>query len=143
MNVSRPWCLPLGLLLFGLSGCMPFRYYPLPVSAAEATATFAPIATAASNLGYRFYRWPDSVTVEPDLTTRITYMFDASHDYVMCVMLKEKSVKDAPGGLEAAFAAGKAKGDDIWARAMALRPPAAVQYVVPAPQPGVQININP
>src|SRR5579862_3353733 len=105
-----------------LAGCMPFRFYPLPVPAAEAHATFAPIATAASNMGYRYYQHPDRVIVEPDPFTRIDYMFDASGNYAMCVMLK---AKDPPGGLDAAFAAAKAKGDDVWNRAMAMRPPAA------------------
>jgi hypothetical protein len=119
---------------------MPFKYYPLPVSAAEARSTFAPIATAASNLGYKYGQWDDSVSVEPDPTTRITYMFGASGNYVMCVTIKDKNV---PGGLDAAFAAGKRKGDDIWNQAMALRPaPAPVLIVAPDPQPAVQININ-
>jgi hypothetical protein len=127
--------------LTGLAACAPFRYYPLPVSAAEARSTFAPIATAASNLGYKQWQWEDSVSFEPDPLTRVTYMFGAGEQtYVMCVTLKSKNV---PGGLEAAFAAGKAKGDDVWQRAMALRPPPAVQYVVPeAPAPAVQINIQ-
>src|SRR5260370_39790390 len=123
-----------------VSGCMPFRFYPLPVSPAEAHATFAPIATAASNMGYRYYQHPDRVIVEPDATTRIDYMFDASGNYAMCVMLKDKN---APGGLDAAFAAGKAKGDDVSNRAMALRPPvAATPIVVAPPAPALQINIR-
>ena len=130
----------LAMTAFLIIGCMPFRYYPLPVSAGEARSTFAPIATAASNLGYKFWRWDDSVSFEPDSLTRISYMFDASGDYVMCVELKNK---DVPGGVDAAFARGKSKGDRVWQRAMALRPaPAPVQIVVPPPQPAVQININ-
>ncbi len=132
----------IGVVLLGcLAGCLPFKYYPLPVSAAEARSTFAPIATAASNLGYKQWQWPDSVSFEPDPVTRVTYMFGAGEStYIMCVTIKDKNM---PGGLEAAFAAGKAKGDDVWQRAMALRPPPAVQYVAPeAPQPAVQINIS-
>jgi hypothetical protein len=124
-----------------LIGCMPFKYYPLPVSAGEARATFAPIATAASNHGYKQWRWEDSVSFEPDAFTRVSYQFDVSGNYQMCVILKDKN---PPGGVEAAFAAGKQKGDEIWNEAMALRPappPPPVQYVSP-PQPGVQININ-
>jgi len=123
-----------------LVGCMPFRFYPLPVSGAEARSTFAPIATAASNLGYRFYQHDDRVIVEPDARTRIDYMFDVRGNYAMCVMLKDKNV---PGGLDAAFAAGKATGDDVWNRAMALRVPVAPAPVVVAPPaPAVQINIG-
>jgi hypothetical protein len=124
-----------------LAGCMPFRFYPLPVPAAEAQLTFAPIATAASNLGYRYYQHPDRVIVEPDPFTRIDFMFDASGNYSMCVMLK---LKEPPGGLDAAFAAAKAKGDDVWNRAMAMRPPTVVypQGVVVPPPPAVQINIG-
>jgi hypothetical protein len=133
-----------GFAALGLAGCMPFRFYPLPVSATEAHATFAPIATTASNLGYRFYQHADRVIVEPDPQTRIDYMFDVSGNYSMCVMIKDKNPS---GGLDAAFAAGKAKGDDVWNRAMALRAatmPAPV-YVVPPPppaQPAVQINVS-
>jgi hypothetical protein len=108
----------LALAGLALVGCMPFRWYPLPVSSGEARATFAPIATAASNMGYRFYQHDDRVIVEPDAATRIDYTFDASGNYAMCVMLKDKS---APGGVDAGFAAGKAKGDAVWSRAMALR----------------------
>ena len=125
-----------------LVGCMPFRLYPLPVSAAEAPATFAPIATAASNLGYRYHQWPDRVIVEPDGGTRIDYTYDASGHYAMYVMIKNKN---PPEGLDAAFAAGKAKGDDVWNRAMALHPAgltAPTVVVASPPQPGMQINIS-
>ncbi len=134
--------LRLGWIVVALSvaGCMPFKFYPLPVSAGEARATFAPLATAASNLGYKYWQWPDSLSFEPDGKTRITYTFDVSGNYVMYVLLKDKNIA---GGLDAAFVAGKAKGDDLWNRAMALRPPPApAQIVVPAPQPAIQININ-
>jgi len=136
----RPLVLALGCL--ALVGCMPFRWYPLPVSAGEARATFAPIATAASNMGYRFYQHDDRVIVEPDAATRIDYTFDAGGNYAMCVMLKDKN---APGGVDAAFAAGKAKGDEVWNRAMALRAstsPGAVMTAPPPPAPAVQINIS-
>src|SRR5262245_36216129 len=94
--------LMLALMLIAfLTGCMPFRYYPLPVSASEARSTVAPIATAASNLGYRYWRWDDSVSVEPDANTRITYMFNVSGNYIMCVTIKDKNIS---GGLDAAFA---------------------------------------
>ncbi len=132
----------LSLAALALVGCMPFRWYPLPVSAGEARATFAPIATTASNLGYRFYQHDDRVIVEPDAATRIDYTFDASGNYAMCVMLKDKN---APGGVDAAFAAGKAKGDDVWNRAMALRAatsPGAPVLAPPPPQPTVQINVG-
>ena len=123
---------------------MPFRFYPLPVSGADAHATFAPLATAASELGYRFYQHNDRVIVEPDRLTRIDYMFDVSGNYAMCVMIKDKN---PPGGLDQAMVAGKAKGDVIWQRAMALRaatvgaplaPPAAA-VVAPA---RVEISIG-
>lgn len=137
--MARPILFALACL--ALVGCMPFRWYPLPVSSGEARATFAPIATAASNMGYRFYQHDDRVIVEPDAATRIDYTFDASGNYAMCVMLKDKN---APGGVDAGFAAGKAKGDDVWNRAMALRAsttPAAPTVIAP-PQPAVQINIS-
>lgn len=121
---------------------MPFHWYPLPVSAGEARATFAPIATAASNMGYRFYQHDNRVIVEPDAATRIDYTFDASGNYAMCVMLKDKN---APGGVDAGFAAGKAKGEDVWNRAMALRASTspAMPMTAPSPsQPTVQIHIG-
>jgi hypothetical protein len=125
-----------------LFGCMPFRYYPLPVAAADARATFAPIATAASSLGYRYHQWPDRVIVEPDAHTRIDYMFDASGNYAMCVMLKDKNPS---GGVDQAFAEGKAKGDDVWNRAMALRQTTAgapLAAAPPPPAPTFQLNIS-
>lgn len=139
--MKLPTRLALSMAALCLAGCMPFRFYPLPVSAEEAHATFAPLATAASNLGYRYYQHPDRVIVEPDAQTRLDYMFDASGNYALCVMLKGKP---APDAREAAFALGKAKGDDLWGRAMALRPsPAAWAPTVAAPPaPAVQINIS-
>jgi hypothetical protein len=136
--MKASFAIAFGLLLVG---CMPFRLYPLPVSPSEARETFAPLATAASNLGYRFYQHPDRVIVEPDDLTRIDYTFDAGGNYAMYVTLKRK---DVPGGLEGAFAAGKAKGDDVWARAMSLRvaPAAPVAAVPPPPSPTVQINFG-
>jgi hypothetical protein len=132
--------LALTTLLLSLAGCGSFRYYPLPVSAVEARATFAPIATAASQLGYKQWRWDDQVAFEPSSLLRVTYMFDASGDYVMCVTVKDKNVS---GGLDRAFAEGKRKGDEVWARAMALRPaPAVVIVPVVQPEPAVQINIH-
>lgn len=122
-----------------VAGCMPFRFYPLPVSAAEASSTFAPIATAASNLGYRFYQHPDRVIVEPDAHARIDFMFDASGNYAMCVMIKDKN---PPGGIERAIAEAKAKGDDLWNRAMALRPATASTALPPPAPPGIQVNIG-
>jgi hypothetical protein len=132
----------LSFACLALVGCMPLRYYPLPVSAAEARATFAPLATAASNLGYKQWQWNDSMSFEPDPYTQVSYMVGPTGTYVMCVMIKDKN---APGGLDTAFAAGKAKGDDVWNRAMALRPsipmPPPVEFVAPPPSP-VQINIS-
>ncbi len=123
-----------------LAGCMPFRFYPLPVSAAEARATFAPIATAASHLGYQYYQHSDRVIVEPDDKTRLDYMFDASGNYAMCVMLKDKP---APEAREAAFAAARERGEELWNRAMALRTPGfpVPPGTAPPPQPTLQINI--
>ena len=133
----------LVLAVLALGACAPFRYYPLPVSPGEARATFAPIATAASNLGYHYWQHPDQVTVEPDAKTRLAFMFDASGNYVMCVTFQSK---DNIGDVETALAQGKAQGDDLWNRAMELRratAPAPVQYIeVPAPPPGIQINIG-
>jgi hypothetical protein len=124
-----------------VTGCMPFRFYPLPVSAADARATFAPIATAASNLGYRFYQHPDRVIVEPDARARIDFMFDASGNYSMCVMIKEKN---PPGGVERAIAEARAKGDDLWSRAMARLPAAAstTTLIVPPPPARIEVNIG-
>jgi len=137
------WVRGVFLSALFLSGCMPFRFYPLPVSAAEARDTFAPLATAASNLGYRYSQWPDRVTVLPDPATRIDYSFDAAGNYAMCVMIKDKNL---PGGVEAAFAAAKAKGDELWNRAMDLRratmPAQVIVPVAAPPQTEVQINIG-
>jgi hypothetical protein len=124
-----------------VAGCMPFRFYPLPVAAAEARSTFAPIATAASNLGYRYHQWPDRVIVEPDARARIDFMFDVSGNYAMCVMIKDKN---PPGGIERAIAEAKAKGDDVWNRAMALHAAVAPTATLapPPPAPAVQVNIS-
>jgi len=130
----------LGLaLVLALAACAPFRYYPLPVSSGEARSTFAPIATAASDMGLKFWRWDDSVGVQVDPEIRVSYMFDASNNYVMCVQLMHKN---PPAGVDATIAHGKQIGDDIWHRAMALRPAPAVQVVVPVMQPAVQVNIG-
>jgi len=133
----------LSLACLALLGCMPMAYYPLPVPVSEARATFAPIATAASNLGYKQWVWDDSVSFQADVYTRVAYMISATGTYVMCVMIKDK---DVPGGVDAALASGKARGDEVWQRAMALRastmpPPAAVEVIAPPP-PAVQINIG-
>ena len=121
---------------------MEYRVYPLPVSATEAPDMFPPIATAASNLGYLVYQQPNRVIVQPDENTKISYMIDNAGNFSMVVLIEKK---DVPGGLDAAYAAGKLKGDDIWNRAVALRPGWVQRPPPNAPQaqPGVQININP
>jgi hypothetical protein len=130
-------------LVVALSACAPFHYYPLPVSSGEARATFAPITVAANEMGLRYWKWDDSVGVQVDPEIRLSYMFDASNDYVLCVQLKHK---DPPGGVQAALAKGKQIGDEIWRRAMALRPALPVQVMMPLAQPdvqpGVQVNIG-
>lgn len=122
-----------------LVGCTPFRYHPLPASSIEARSTLAPISTAASDLGYKFWRRDDSVSFQATPSERVSYMFDASGNYVMCVQLNSK---DVPGGVDVAFVDGKAKGDEVWQRAMALRPAVIQPAVIVVPTPGVQIDIG-
>ena len=133
----------LALLALFTAGCLPWRYYPLPVPASQARDTFAPIATAASEHGWKYYTWPDNVSVVPDRAARITFMFDVSNNYVMCVQITDKQAASDPEG---ALAAGKLQGDMIWARAMDLRRQTAVAPVMmmdPVPaQPSVQIQIS-
>src|SRR3954471_5390641 len=124
------------LAALALVGCAPFRWYQLPVAPADARSTFTPIAMAANQLGYRYYIQDDRVVVEPDARSRIAYMFDAGNRYAMCITITDKN---AP--LDVAFAAAKAKADDVFNRAMATRPVAAEPAPV-APQPTVQINIS-
>ncbi|MCU1277542.1 MAG: hypothetical protein JWM53_1088 [bacterium] len=133
--MARPIFYALACL--ALVGCAPFRWYQLPVSTADAHSTFTPIAMAANQLGYRYYIQDDRVVVEPDGQSRIAYMFDASNRYAMCITITDKN---AP--LDVAFAAAKAKADDVFNRAMAQRPVAEPQAVAPPPQPTVQINIS-
>jgi hypothetical protein len=132
--MARPLLFALACL--ALVGCAPFRWYQLPVAPSEARATFTPIAMAANQLGYRYYIQDDRVVVEPDGQSRIAYMFDAGNRYAMCITITDKN---AP--LDVAFAAAKAKADDVFNRAMAQRPVAEPQ-VAPPPQPTVQINIG-
>jgi hypothetical protein len=136
LNPSRPLLLALAAVV--LVGCAPFRWYQLPVAPAEARSTFTPIAMAANQSGYHYYIQDDRVVVEPDAASRIAYMFDAGNRFAMCITIVDKN---AP--LDEAFATAKAKADDVFSRAMAMRPPTPPPVVVvPPPQPGVQINIS-
>jgi hypothetical protein len=136
LNPSRPLLLALAALV--LVGCAPFRWYQLPVAPADARATFTPIAMAASQSGYHYYIQDDRVVVEPDTQSRIAYMFDAGNRFSMCI-----SITDKNASLEETFASAKAKGVDVFNRAMATRTATpAPMVVMPPPQPGVQINIS-
>lgn len=139
------------LLLAALSGtgCGSLLYKPLPVSAAEAPSTFAPLTAAATELGYQAYQHPDRVIVAMNEYTSIYYSFDASHNFVMWVQVDDDRT---PQGPDVALYGGQQVGDQIWNRAMELRrqtmaptyaaPAAYAQpvYVQPAPGPNVQVQ---
>jgi hypothetical protein len=113
-----------------LGGCTTFRNYSLPIAAAEARSTLAPVALAAGQLGFQSWRWDDSVGVRVDAQTNLSYMFTPTNAYIVCVQLNGKLPR---GGVEEALAAGKRTSDRIWERAMSIRVP--VQIRIPAAEP--------
>jgi hypothetical protein len=127
----------LALAALFLVGCAPFRWYQLPVAAADARRTFTPIAMAANQSGYHYYIQDDRVVVEPDAQSRISYMFDAGGAFAMCI-----SITDKRAALDEAFASAKAKADDVFNRAMSSLPPPAAAAAPPPPQPMFQLNVT-
>lgn len=132
--------------LLSLPGCVQ-RWYPLPIPAAEAHLTFAPIHSVALELGYKTWLRQDGVQVNPDAMTRIDFAYDINHNYSMSVFISDKKAARAmQGGEEGALARGKQIGDDIFRRAIALRratapfPAAAPVYADPPPPVQIQVQ---
>jgi hypothetical protein len=136
----------VALIALSASACGPFQVYRLPVSAARAPETFAPIASVASNRGLQYAEFPNAVNVRLDQGTWV-YFRVQNEAYNMSIQLDGNLVPEPER--PAKFQWAKAQADDIWQAAMAAMrdtapvyaPPAYAPPAVPAP-PGVDIHIN-
>ncbi len=109
------------LFLLTLSvGCATTQTYHLPLDPATAPATLSAVATVAEGMGYQVTRMAISDNVRYDKETWIYYTI-AEHDIAMAVVVKTEA--DRP---EERVQEAKAKGDEIWNKAIALQkqPPA-------------------
>ena len=133
--VSRVIVLAVALVL---AGCGAMSQYVLPYPPDRARDTFPFIASAASSMGLQISQHPDSIHVRLEPGTWVQYMIHPN-TYDMVVIVAKGELP--PEQLRQRTLAAKAKGDEIWARAMALMgatpvlepPPPA-----PAPEPGSQ-----
>jgi len=98
------------------SACGTARSYRLPLDAMQARDTFAPIAAVAGEMGYQNTEHPDSINVQVDDATWIQFMVQEPQ-YNMVVIVDDKAVP--PSELDQRFWDAKAKGDEIWKRALA------------------------
>jgi hypothetical protein len=119
-------------VLLCLAGCSPTRYYSLPVSPEAARSTIAPIAAAAASLGYHAHQSDDRVTFEPDTHSRIDFMIEAGGSLSMCVTLNDNKPASER---DAAFAAVKTIGDNVWNRAISEHQPVANAPAAGPPPP--------
>lgn len=113
-----------GIFALTLSACGTYKTYRLPVAAHEAPATFAPIASAADELGLEYAELPTAINVRYDPHTWI-YFTIQNDAYNMVIAVGDEVPSDqAP----ARAAAAKQKGDELWALAMAKRREASERF---------------
>lgn len=94
-----------------LSGCGAAKSYRLPMAAAQASSTFAPLASCAQARGHEFAEHPDSLNVKFDDATWVQFMIQ-NDAYNMVIVVDDKVVPAAE--LDARFGAAKAEGDAMW-----------------------------
>lgn len=103
-------------LAMALAACGAWKSYRLPLDAYKAHDTFAPIAAVAGQEGLQAIEHPDSINVQYDDATWIQFMVQ-NDQYNMVILVDDKKVP--PAELDKRFADAKAKGDEIWEKALA------------------------
>jgi hypothetical protein len=99
------------------SGCATTKTYHLNLDVTTAPAVLSAVSNAAGDMGYQVTYLASAVNVRYDHDTWIYYSV-GDHDYSMNIVV----TSDVPSNqVSARVADAKAKGEEIWARAMALR----------------------
>jgi hypothetical protein len=114
-------------LLSAAPGCATTKSYHLNLDPTTAPATLAAVSNAAGDMGYQVTFLATAVNVRYDHDTWI-YFSVGEHDYSMCIVVTDDV---ASNQVNARISDAKTKGEEIWARAMALR-----QQTVRPAQPG-------
>lgn len=104
-------------LLTVCSGCATTKVYHLNLDVTTAPATLSAVSNAAGDMGYQVTFLATAVNVRYDHDTWIYYSV-GEHDYSMSIVV----TSDVPSNqVSARIGDAKAKGEEIWAKAMALR----------------------
>lgn len=127
IGALRSSILACGLFLLTVaSGCATTKIYHLNLDVTTAPATFAAVANTAEEMGYQVTRLATAVNVRVDHETWIYYCV-REYDYNMAIVV-DNGVASAQ--MSARLEGAKAKGEEIWARATAIR-----QQTLRSPQP--------
>lgn len=117
-GVLRSATLACGLFLLSVcSGCATTKIYRLNLDPTTAPATLQAVSNAALDLGYQVTFLATAVNVRYDHDTWI-YFSMGEHDYGMCIVVTDDVASNL---VSSRIADAKTKGEEIWARAMALR----------------------
>lgn len=117
-GVLRSTVLACGLFLLTVcSGCATTKVYHLNLDVTTAPATLQAVSNAAGDMGYQVTFLASAVNVRYDHDTWIYYSV-GEHDYSMCIVVTNDV---ASNQVSSRVSDAKAKGEEIWARAMALR----------------------
>src|SRR5262249_42102850 len=108
------------------SGCATTKTYHLNLDVTTAPAVFAAVADTAGEMGYQVTRLATAVNVRYDHETWIYYAMN-EYDYSMAIVVDNDVASDQ---MSARLESAKAKGEEIWARANAIR-----QQRLRSPQP--------
>lgn len=111
-----------------LAGCGTFRAYRLSAGPDQAASMRPALISTAQALGLAANEIGTDVNVVVDEASTVAYRVQGD-EYNMVVNVDDKKVK--PEELEPRLKATRAKGDEIWSKALRARPTAAP----PAPAP--------
>lgn len=118
-------------LLAAFSGCATTKSYHLNLDPTTAPATLASVSNAAGDMGYQVTFLATAVNVRYDHDTWI-YFSMGEHDYTMCIVVTDDV---ASNQVSTRIGDAKTKGEEIWARATALREQSARPTQPGAPSP--------
>lgn len=121
-------------LLTAASGCATTKVYHLNLDLTTAQAHFSAVFIAAEEMGYQVTRLATAVNVRYDHDTWIYYSI-SEYDYSMAVVVDDDV---ASNQLSERLEGAKAKGEEIWARALASR-----QQAWRSTQPGAPSRSTP
>ena len=118
-------------LLTAASGCATTKVYHLNLDLTTAQAHFGAVFIAAEEMGYQVTRLATAVNVRYDHDTWIYYSI-TEYDYSMAIVVDNDV---ASNQLSERLDGAKAKGEEIWARALASRQQALRPTQPAAPSP--------